>query len=470
MTVPPWVYDAIIYQIFPDRFANGDSDNDPPNVHPWGAEPTLWHFQGGDLQGVLQHFDYLLDLGVTTLYFNPIFKATANHRYNTYDYMVIDPRLGTLEDFQALLRHAHKHGVRILLDGVFNHCGRGFFAFNDVLENQEHSHYKEWFHIKRFPVRAYGPGKAEDYLAWWDIKSLPKFNTDNPDVRQYLMEVARHWTEQGIDGWRLDVPNEIDDDSFWAEFYEVVKGINPGAYLLGEIWDVDPRWVGAGHFDGLTNYPLRQALRAFLLDQSLSPSAFLAEVERITAAYPWEHTLANVSLLGSHDTRRLWRLCDGHVDRILSLYFLVFTLPGVPHIYYGDEVGLDGGKDPDNRRAFPWDPARWNERVRQGVKDLISLRRRSSALRRGRFKMLAADDALGTLAFLRGSREERVLVALNRSPEGVQWTLTLRGEGLEQAAGLRDLRRGDVLQVREGRVVLDLPPAQGRVLEVVGPV
>ncbi len=468
MGVPQWIYDAVIYQIFPDRFANGDPENDPPNVQPWGAPPTLWGFQGGDLQGVLQRFDYLLDLGVTAIYFNPIFQATSNHRYNTTDYLRLDPKLGTLEDFRALLEHAHRHGVRILLDGVFNHCGRGFFAFNDVLENQQHSPYKDWYHIKRFPVRAYGPGEAEDYLAWWGMKSLPKFNTANPAVRDHLMGVARYWTQLGIDGWRMDVPNEIDDDSFWAEFRAVVKGINPQAYLLGEIWEVDPRWVGEGHFDGLMNYPLRRALRGWLLQGELGPSAFLAQVERILDAYPWEHALANLSLLGTHDTRRLWRLCKGDLERVKLFFLLAFTLPGVPHIYYGDEIGLDGGKDPDCRRAFPWDPSDWQQGLRQEVKVLIALRQANPALRRGRFEPLAADDELGALAFLRRVAGQGVLVAVNASTNAVEWPLALQGEGRPPAAALRDLRDGELLQPHNGRFVLVLPPGRGRVFEVLG--
>jgi cyclomaltodextrinase len=233
MSVPYWVQDAVFYHIFPDRFANGDTSNDPPNTQPWGALPNRWDFQGGDLRGIIQKLDYLLDLGITALYLNPIFLANSNHRYNTADYFQIDPRLGNLDDFHALLKAAQTNGIRIILDGVFNHCGRGFFPFVDVLENQQHSAYQDWFHIKQFPVQAYSPDKSETYLGWWGLNSLPKLNTDNIHVRRYLFDVARYWIEQGIDGWRLDVPNEINDDSFWAEFRHVVKAANQDAYLVG---------------------------------------------------------------------------------------------------------------------------------------------------------------------------------------------------------------------------------------------
>ena len=233
MTVPYWVQDAIFYQIFPDRFNNGDLGNDPPNVKDWGSPPTIWDFQGGDLRGVIQKIDYLLDLGINAIYFNPIFQATSNHRYNISDYFKIDQKLGDEEEFKALLEIAHHNNLKVIIDGVFNHCGRGFFAFNDVLENNSHSPYIDWFHLNNLPPDAYSPGDAYDYDAWWKLKSLPKFNTGNPRVRSYIFDVARYWIRLGADGWRLDVPNEIDDDSFWAEFRQVVKSENPDAYLVG---------------------------------------------------------------------------------------------------------------------------------------------------------------------------------------------------------------------------------------------
>ena len=244
MTVPDWVQDAIFYQIFPDRFANGDAANDPFNVQPWGSPPQLRGFQGGDLEGVIQKLDYLHTLGINAIYLNPIFQAASSHRYDTYDYFKIDPKLGDLDAFKRLLTVAHGLGIRVIVDGVFNHCGRGFFAFQDILENESDSPYLKWFHVKGFPLNAYGDQPPPNYECWWQHKSLPKFNTDEPAVRKYLLDVSRYWIEQGADGWRLDVPNEINDEEFWAEFRSLVKGINPHAYTLGEIWDVNPRWIG----------------------------------------------------------------------------------------------------------------------------------------------------------------------------------------------------------------------------------
>ncbi|MGD2028087.1 MAG: alpha-amylase family glycosyl hydrolase, partial [Anaerolineales bacterium] len=256
MSVPYWVQDAIFYQIFPDRFARSESATDHPHLLAWGSTPTVRGFQGGNLRGIIDKFDYLLDLGVNALYLNPIFSSSANHRYHTNDYYIIDRTLGTLQDFHALLDIAHSNGMRVVLDGVFNHSGRGFFAFADLLDNGPESRYKEWYYINGFPLDAFGGGKAIKYKAWWDIKDLPKLNANNPDVWNYLMGVSKYWIEQGADGWRLDVPAEIDNDDFWAEFRRVVKQVNPDAYTVGEIWDGDPRWVGDEHFDGLIHYTL----------------------------------------------------------------------------------------------------------------------------------------------------------------------------------------------------------------------
>ena len=413
MTVPYWVQDAIFYQIFPDRFANGDRRNDPPNMQPWGSKPTLWDFQGGDLRGIVKQLNYLLDLGINAIYLNPIFLSPSNHRYNTSDYYVIDPRLGGRRDFDALLDVAHANGIRVMLDGVFNHCSRGFFAFVDVLENQEHSAYSDWFHVNDFPVEAYSAGKAESYLGWWGYKSLPKFNTDNQALRSYILDVAGYWVEQGIDGWRLDVPNEIDDDAFWAEFRQVVKDKNPDAYLVGEIWNSDPRWVGDDHFDGLMNYPLREALLDLLTGNSLTVSGFKDRIDRLLKAYPRANTYAMYNPLGSHDTERIRTLLGPNLDKLKLAFAFNFAFLGAPAIYYGDEIGLSGGKDPDCRGAFPWDKDEWQAELHAYVKRLISVRKRRPALRRGDYLPVFVDDRSQSFAFGRTLGDENILVAIN---------------------------------------------------------
>ncbi len=457
MTVPYWVQDAIFYQIFPDRFANGDPGNDPANVEKWGSKPTLWNFQGGDLRGILQKLDYLLDLGVTALYLNPIFLSPSNHRYNTSDYYTIDPKLGTRADFDALLSAVHSNGMRLIIDGVFNHTSRGFFAFNDLLENGEHSAYKDWFHVKNFPLNAFTHGDAENFSGWWNFKSLPKLNTDTPQVRDYIMQIARYWIEAGVDGWRLDVPNEIDDDAFWARFRQNVKSLNPDAYILGEIWTVDPRWVDDQHFDGLMHYPVRDALLEGL-NQHINAKLFADKVELLLNIYPAANIKAMYVPLGSHDTERLRFKLGGDLAKAKLAFLYQFAYPGAPAIYYGDEVGLDGDKDPDCRRAFPWEQDQWQGDLRPWVQQLIALRKDHPALRRGTYTRLFADEK--SYVFARALGAEKILVAMNFSDENV--TLRIPADALWQNGyETRNLFNYNKIGVRDGHLEMELSAWSG---------
>ena len=466
MTVPDWVQDAVFYQIFPDRFANGDTKNDPVNVKPWDSSPTNNGFQGGDLQGILKHLDYLRDLGINAIYLNPIFLSPSTHRYNTTDYFKIDPRLGNEQDFHSLLKAIHRNSMHIILDGVFNHCGRGFFAFSDLLENQDQSPYKDWYHVKRFPINAYGAGDATDYLSWWNHKSLPKFNTSNPSVRKYLMSIARYWLEQGIDGWRLDVPNEIDDDSFWAEFRSLVKGINPDAYLLGEIWDIQPRWVGEDHFDGLMDYPFRTATLD-LLNQEIWVSEFTSRINLLLNAYNRENVFSQYLLLGSHDTERLFTILGGKINKVKTALLLQFSFPGAPAIYYGDEIGIEGGKDPDCRRAFPWDETQWNNELRIWLQKLISIRKEKEALRRGALIPLMADNAKSGFAFARISNGEIIITLINVSQVENNYSVPVDLLNIEEGRIFAHLTSPGESVVENGAIKISLPPFSGIIMNQI---
>ena len=464
MPVPPWVSDAVFYQIFPDRFANGDPSNDPPGTQPWGSPPTMWGFHGGDLAGVRDRLDYLADLGVNALYLNPIFESASNHRYNTTDYYRIDHRLGDGETFAALLQEAHRRGFRVILDGVFNHCGRGFSAFYDLMEREAHSAYREWFHVRRFPLEAYGPGEAENYQGWWDMKSLPKFNTSNPEVRRYLFGIARHWIERGIDGWRLDVPNEIDDDSFWAEFRQVVKTENPEAYLVGEIWTPDPRWVGEAHFDGLMLYPLRDLLLDLLARKVSGPSQFLDGLATLTNVFPEGFRDSHFLPLGSHDTERILTLCGKDARKVRLAALVSLTFPGAPAVYYGDEIGLEGGKDPDSRRAFPWNESRWDRGLREHFKALIRTRRNAPQLRRGEVVPLLSDDSVRVCAYGRRWEDRTAVVALNASEAAQRFEIPVGSLAWRDGFEVVDSLRGSRFSVRNERIEMRLPAFEGVLL------
>ena len=264
---PQWVKHAIFYQIFPDRFARSQRTQHPPGLQfkPWGSPPEDQGFQGGDLYGILDHLDYLTDLGISAIYLNPIFTSAANHRYHTFDYFQVDPLLGGNEALRELLTEAHKRDIKIVLDGVFNHASRGFWPFHHILENGSNSPYLDWFVVKDWPLRPYIHDKENphNYKAWMNMPGLPEFNTLNPAVRSYIFKIARYWLEFGIDGWRLDVPADIDDDTFWKEFRNVVKNVNPEAYICGEIWVNSQRWLQGDQFDGVMNYLITSPLINF---------------------------------------------------------------------------------------------------------------------------------------------------------------------------------------------------------------
>ncbi len=413
MTFPNWVKDAVFYQIFPDRFCRSAKYKAVGKFVNWDTLPTRENMFGGNLAGICEKLEYIASLGVNAIYLCPIFKSNSNHRYHTVDYFEIDPVLGTFKDFDKLVKKAHKLGLRVILDGVFNHCSRGFFQFNSLMELGKNSPYVDWFHVHGWPLHAYS-GKP-NYDCWWGYPALPKFNTDNPDVREYLFSVGEYWMKRGIDGWRLDVPNEIDDDSFWREFRRRIKAINPEAYIVGEIWDEPSRWLQGDQFDGVMNYPLRRAVLAYLFDEK---SISLAEfAKRLREAFPKGRFGVPMNLLGSHDTIRLASLPCSNLQRVKLAFAILFFLPGAPCIYYGDEIGMIGGKDPDNRRAFPWDKLLEGQGkpIYNYIRKLIELRKNSPVLRDG---SLEISYNVGRLELVRTlGKKKMTLCVTNASPD-----------------------------------------------------
>ena len=449
ITTPDWVKNAIFYQIFPDRFAKSSRiDKNGLNLEEWNSKPTPHGFKGGDLLGIAEHLEYLQDLGINALYLNPIFSSASNHRYHTYDYFTVDPLLGGNSALKELLEKSHKLGIRVVLDGVFNHASRGFWQFHHVLENGAGSPYVDWFHydperlLGKKPWGAYpgiqenkdlqsgkGSLKAIGYQAWWDLPALPKFNTNIPAVREFIFNVAEYWVNFGIDGWRLDVPSEINDDSFWMEFRTRVKKINPEAYIVGEIWLESKRWLQGDQFDAVMNYPVTIAEMGFFCGKHLnipeasqtggyrnqirhfSAQEFGKEIDTVLGWYDPEITQAQLNLLDSHDTPRFITCASGDINSLKLAYLFMFTYPGAPCIYYGDEIGMEGKNDPDCRKAFPWDQGHWNNALLNYTKSLIELRKAHAALRIGTYKTLYA--ANGIYAFSRRLDEQEYIIGIN---------------------------------------------------------
>ena len=495
---PSWVRDAVFYQIFPDRFASSTRVVKPGALEAWDSPPTVHGFKGGDLLGIAEHLGYLEELGVTALYLTPIFASAANHRYHTYDYLTVDPLLGGDAALRELLDAAHDRGMRVVLDGVFNHTGRGFWPFHHVLENGAASPYRGWFHLDEAalaagrPLLAYPPAGtpavALGYEAWWGLPALPKLNTDEPEVREFLMGVAEHWLRFGIDGWRLDVPTEIDDDAFWQEFRVRCRKIRPDAYLVGEIWSVAPEWVRGDRFDALMNYPLGEAILGFsggsALNQEvirghheyaanirqLDGPSFAARVDELARAYDPSVVASQLNVLGSHDAPRMRTVLGGDAARVRLAVLFQATLPGAPCVYYGDEVGLAGGNDPDCRGAFPWVETKWEPGLRDTVRALLHLRSAEAALRDGPLTIVGAAESAA--AFERGAGAARFVVAAN--PGDAPMRLELRFADAPSGAGghlapvpIPGLSGIGEARIVDGRATIDLPACSGTVLRVV---
>jgi len=451
---PSWVRDAAFYQIFPDRFAASERVLKPGAVEPWDSPPTTHGFKGGDLLGIVEHLDYLEDLGINAIYMTPIFQSASNHRYHTYDYFKVDPLLGGDAALRELLDRAHARGMRVVLDGVFNHTGRGFWPFHHILEAGASSPYRDWFHLDPdvlaghrlltpYPPLDAPTGFSLGYKAWWGLPALPKINTDHPDAREYLLSVAEHWLRFGIDGWRLDVPTEIKDPSFWAEFRRRCRAIRPDAYLVGEIWDVAPKWVGDDGFDALMDYPLGEAILGYVGGPSLDLGVvnahheyrkhirhldgprFAARLADLLGAYDPDVVAVQLNLIGSHDAPRALSVLGGDVAALRMATLLQGTLPGAPSMYYGDEIGLTGGNDPANRGSFPWDEAHWDRGLRAYVRSVLRLRAAEPVLRHGSTSMIAADGP--AIAFERRLETRHMVVALNPGTDAVVLDVTLDG-------------------------------------------
>jgi len=475
---PEWVRDAVFYQIFPDRFAYSRSLPKPRHLEPWDSPPTEHGFKGGDLLGIVEHLDYLQDLGITALYLSPIFQSAANHRYHTHDYYHIDPLLGGDAAFRTLLDEAHRRDMRVILDGVFNHASRGFYQFHHLLENGAASPYQDWFIVNGWPLYAYDNNRQPNYAAWWGLRALPKFNIATPAVREFLLGVARHWVEQGIDGWRLDVPGEISDDSFWREFRQRVKGANPDAYIVGEIWHEAQRWLQGDQFDAVMNYLLTKACLAFFagrgLDLALTSGVgyypvepmgaegFAVAIHHLLGLYAPQVTQVQLNLLDSHDTARFLTLSRGDESALRLATLFTMCYPGAPCIYYGDEIGMEGTRDPDSRRSFPWEPRRWKKELRAYVQRCIALRKAHPALRRGAYQTLLAQGDV--YAFVRQLPDETAVCVLNVGTR--PWSLNLAPQGyLPEGATLQGAWGEGTATVRNGVLSgLSVPGRTGVVL------
>ncbi|MFC0272031.1 alpha-glycosidase [Metabacillus herbersteinensis] len=413
---PAWVKDTVWYQIFPERFGNGDSSIDPKGALKWGsAEPSITNFFGGDFQGIIQNIDYLVNLGISGIYLTPIFKAHSNHKYDTIDYMEIDPQFGDKETFKKLVDTCHEHGIKIMLDAVFNHSGYFFEPFQDVLKNGENSIYKNWFYINEFPLKT---EPRPNYDAFAFVASMPKLNTENPDVKDYLLKVGKYWVEEfNIDGWRLDVANEI-DHQFWRDFRHAIKTINPDVYILGEIWHDSMPWLQGDQFDAVMNYPFTNGALNYFAQNTVPAEQFRGIIENVLHMYPRNVNEVAFNLLGSHDTKRILNTAGFNKKKIKLLTAFQLSFLGSPCIYYGDEISMTGEQDPGCRKCMVWEKEEQDLDMLEHTKKLISLRKSVPVFGSlGKFSFIEANNETNHIIYTKENSAGLLIAVMNNSDQ-----------------------------------------------------
>lgn len=416
---PEWVSSAICYEIFPDRFHRSKSSTSRSSKRAlvdWSSEPTSSDFFGGTLSGIREKIPYLEDLGVNLLYLTPIFKARTNHRYDIEDYYTIDPLLGTKADLVDLVSHAHEHGMRIILDAVFNHTSDHFFAFEEAVREGPASEFWDWYFIFGDRVST-NPVNYETFAN--GIAGMPKLNFSHPKVESYFLEVARYWiTEAKIDGWRLDVANEV-DHTFWRRFRDVVKTAQSQALIIGEVWHDPTPWLYGDQFDGVMNYRFRTVIEDFFVERKIAVSELACRMDDLQFSLPRSAAMSNFNLLGSHDTERIFTLLAEDIEQYLLVLVVLLTWQGIPMIYYGDEISMVGGADPSCRRGMDWQADLIQSESYRAVEKLIKLRGQHQALTKGTIRIDHDLASQHILQYTRSYNGDTVIVTLNLSDEPI---------------------------------------------------
>lgn len=423
---PSWVKNTIWYQIFPERFCNGNPDNDPAHTLDWGSiEPTPENFFGGDLEGVIKQLDYLKDLGINGIYFTPIFTSPTNHKYDTTDYLEIDPHFGTKETLKKLIDEAHKRDIKIMLDAVFNHAGWTFKPWQDVLKNGSESKYKDWFYIHQFPLfpdnidpfNLKTSGEANFKNLGYDTFAftpyMPKFNTENQDVRNYLLSVAAYYAREfEIDAWRLDVANEVSHD-FWREFRKTLKSINPDLYIVGEVWHQATPWLLGDQFDSVMNYPLSNAIIDYIAKDKINGAEFGEALVNQSFSYSQNVSQVMFNVLDSHDTPRVLTQCDHNKDKAKLAFVILLSQIGSPCIYYGTEIGMDGGQDPGCRKCMVWDEKKQDRHMYHHMQKLIKLRKQYSSMTQGQLVIIDSCSETNHIIYAKKYQHEKLIFIIH---------------------------------------------------------
>lgn len=407
-----WMQGAVFYQIFVDRFNSADEKKDRSYITmKWGDKPTPKNFAGGDIKGIIEKLDYLEDLGVTAIYLTPIFLSKSNHKYDIIDYKKVDPMFGTEEDLKELVQKAHAKGIHIVLDAVFNHCSMEMEEFQDVIKNGRKSPYYNWFIIDG----DYPDPEVGNYECFASCNYMPKFNTSNIEVQNFLLNIALFWIKKcDIDGWRLDVSDEVSHD-FWRKFRTFVKNEKEDAVIIGENWHDAYSYLQGDQYDSIMNYAFTKACLDYFANDKLDAKGM---AEKLNNVLMRNNSLINsmmLNLLDSHDTLRFLTELKGDRKKLLSALALETVYPGAICIYYGTEIGLEGGYDPDSRRCFDWNEENWDKEFLKELKRLTALKK-NEVIRRGTVKIY---DQNGLLVVDRKLNKTKVTLKINMTEKEI---------------------------------------------------
>lgn len=459
--VPGWAKEAIIYQIFPDSFATAKN-----YIACCSDEKTIFDDikckskLGGTLKGITENINYLEDLGVTCIYLTPVFAANSYHKYDTIDYFTIDPCFGSNEDLKELVEKCHKSGIRVILDGVFNHTGADFFAFRDVIDKGKYSRYKDWYFIKDFPVRY---DNNPNYECFAYVKNMPKLNTGNREVIEYFINVGVYWIKEAdIDGWRLDVANEV-DFNFWREFRKAVKSVKQDAFLIGEIWHDAREWLAGDQFDSVMNYNFNYVCKDFFAKRSINVEQFDKRINYLKMRYKKNIQYAQMNLLDSHDVPRFLSYCDNDFKRFKLAILFQMTHVGVPSIYYGDEKGFYGINENEFRRPMQWgEDDEITKNLFEYYKKLICIRKKYIKEMSGKYKTIQTDIKNNIYVYSRESEARKLIIAINNSNS----TADVEIHFGTKCSCVKEIIEGKEYYVNADRLQFQLSDNSGVILEV----
>lgn len=407
--VPQWAANKVVYQIFPSRFAA----TQPVDKKLWYKAPiTPMDDLHGNLRGIIEHLDYIKDLGIDVVYLTPIFKSNSCHKYDTIDYYQVDPSFGTTEDLKELVQKSHERGMKVVLDAVYNHSGREFFAFQDILEKGEKSKYLDWYFIDELPPRGEW-GEIPNFKCFGYYGGMPKLNLKNPEVEKYITDVACYWIKEcDIDGWRLDVGDEI-SHFFWKNFRKAIKAVKKDMLIIGEIWHYAGDFLEGDEWDTVMNYPFYLNLIDLLADEKINVSQFVQNLGYLKGRLNKKCYPLMWNLIDSHDTARFLHLCNDNKKKQHLAAAFQLLLPGMPMVYYGDEYAMPGANDPDCRRGMYWDEEYQDKEMYNWYKKLMQIRKAHACIVEGEMIETITNDDEDTIVMIRKNGEETIAMLFN---------------------------------------------------------